>query len=1113
LSTPPNYINARGVTLNTAFVHAFYAAAPGKTTSAPGGGHILYGDTLNDGFYIYTATDQVVLPPQPGIDTVIDDAWNSDYTLAPGVQNLILTGSVQVGRGNAQDNLMIAQAGTATMSGGGGDDIFVDGSGPDTIIDPQDSGNDVIYNFKNGTDHVSLVGCQGLTSFAAVQGAMTQVGADVVLNMGDGQSLTFRNESIGNFVSTDFYLPLNTAGLTLSFDDEFNSFSASANGVGTTWMTAMSHGERTLASNHEAEYYSDSSVGVNPFAINDGVLDITAAPTNPASNPLGLPYTSGVITTYKSFSQLYGYFEMRAEMPAGAGFWPAFWLLPENNSWPPELDVTEQIGAKPGIDYVTAHTNVGGFNSTIGSAIDVGDTYQGFHTYGVNWTPTTITWYFDGQEIATCATPADMHTPMYMIANLAVGGAGSWPGPATPGSTATMQIDYVRAYAYAGGNAANVSSTHGSAAATPYLSATALDFGTVHVGDHATRTLTVTNVAAGAQGDTLLGGFGTVSSPFSVAGALDRGLAADASATFDVTLATNAAGAASGAGTLAFSSLDGTTGTTALAPATITLTGTVNNYAVAAVSQIGGAGSVSSAGSVTAVDLGTIAPGSSASIDLAVQNGAAGPADLLSGGFTVHGSADFTNSGFGPFSMLSAGAADDAPSITLHGTVSGAFNETIILNATGSNDSGYAGALAARTLSVTGTIAPLYVLSAGADNVLGGADDDSIVAGPGELSAGDYINGGGGTNTLLLQGGGTFNLAAPRDLLNVQQVTAQEGDAADTQTITLRNYVNMTLDVLPAGGGASPGGIVINAGSNHDTLNLGPGRDLVTLGGLGQTVHGGGDDIVTANVDQLGAVLDGGGPGSELVVTSGGRATLGGNITNFGTVWLTPSAGAVTLQAGTMPGLDIIGGARGGDTIILGNASQSVRSGGPDEHVYATAANAGAAVSGMGAGSVFEITTGGSVMLNNATGGSGAGDVLTVKFDQAGTLALDAQPFIAAVGAAAGDTLIAGASFQTLTGAGHDTLVGFAGGSDVFRDTAAGLNGDTIEGFTPADAIDLTNVAFGRCHVTYEAATSVLSISDGVHAASIDLAGAFANAGFAAASDGHGGTMITYQSM
>ncbi len=48
------------------------------------------------------------------------------------------------------------------------------------------------------------------------------------------------------------------------------------------------------------------------------------------------------------------------------------------------------------------------------------------HTYGVDWQKDKLTFYFDGQQVFQTATPADMHKPMYMLANLAVG--GYWPG-------------------------------------------------------------------------------------------------------------------------------------------------------------------------------------------------------------------------------------------------------------------------------------------------------------------------------------------------------------------------------------------------------------------------------------------------------------------------------------------------------------------------------------------------------------------------------------------------------------------------------------------------------------------------------------------------------------
>ena len=62
------------------------------------------------------------------------------------------------------------------------------------------------------------------------------------------------------------------------------------------------------------------------------------------------------------------------------------------------------------------------------------------------WTPDALVWYFDNVEVARAATPADMHDPMYMLVDLAVGGMAGTPadGLATP---AEMQIDYIRAYA------------------------------------------------------------------------------------------------------------------------------------------------------------------------------------------------------------------------------------------------------------------------------------------------------------------------------------------------------------------------------------------------------------------------------------------------------------------------------------------------------------------------------------------------------------------------------------------------------------------------------------------------------------------------------------------
>jgi hypothetical protein len=69
--------------------------------------------------------------------------------------------------------------------------------------------------------------------------------------------------------------------------------------------------------------------------------------------------------------------------------------------------------------------------------------YTSYNSYGMMWTPSTITFYFNGQSVYQEATPSDMSAAMYMIATIAVG--GSWPGQAT-GETGQMKIDYIRAF-------------------------------------------------------------------------------------------------------------------------------------------------------------------------------------------------------------------------------------------------------------------------------------------------------------------------------------------------------------------------------------------------------------------------------------------------------------------------------------------------------------------------------------------------------------------------------------------------------------------------------------------------------------------------------------------
>ena len=80
---------------------------------------------------------------------------------------------------------------------------------------------------------------------------------------------------------------------------------------------------------------------------------------------------------------------------------------------------------------------------------------------------------------------------------------------------------------------------------------------------------------------------------------------------------------------------------------------------------------------------------------------------------------------------------------------------------------------------MTVTPGQTFTLTTGSDTVAGGAANNMIIAKTATLNATDNINGGTATNTLALQGGGTFNLATPATLTNVAIITAQEGHGHD----------------------------------------------------------------------------------------------------------------------------------------------------------------------------------------------------------------------------------------------------------------------------------------------------------------------------------------------
>jgi beta-glucanase (GH16 family) len=220
-------------------------------------------------------------------------------------------------------------------------------------------------------------------------------------------------------------------GFHLVFDDEF---------IGPTvnrkrWATSLPWGNTNPG---EQQYYTRHALTQR-----GGMLTITASrsPTN------GKPYASGAISSSERFAFSYGYAEIRAQVPPGAGLWSAFWLLSPVHNSNEEIDVLEVLGSDPSKGYAVLHF---GTNSNKGKELGTyrnPDFSAGFHTFGLDWEPDRMVWYVDGVERYR-VTQNIPSAPLFMVANLAVGGSDSWAGPPDRYTQfpADMNIDYIRVF-------------------------------------------------------------------------------------------------------------------------------------------------------------------------------------------------------------------------------------------------------------------------------------------------------------------------------------------------------------------------------------------------------------------------------------------------------------------------------------------------------------------------------------------------------------------------------------------------------------------------------------------------------------------------------------------
>jgi beta-glucanase (GH16 family) len=269
-----------------------------------------------------------------------------------------------------------------------------------------------------------------------------------------------------------FVLASSTAAQTWNqvWSDEFNG------AAGTAIDTAKWKFESGILNvNNEVEYYcapTSSAGGCNsakPNAYIDGQghLVIQAIKVNSSTAPNSGSWTSARMTTDGAEPFQYGRAEARMILPVGPGIWPAFWALGTNISsvgWPTcgEIDYMENVPAQGGLGPTKISSTLHGLGYSGDKGLPKKYTFPsgdvtGWHTYGAIWSPNMIQFYVDDPtNVFYVITASDVpvgqgwafNHPFFLLMNLAVGGDGSWPGPADASTPmpAVMTVDYVRIY-------------------------------------------------------------------------------------------------------------------------------------------------------------------------------------------------------------------------------------------------------------------------------------------------------------------------------------------------------------------------------------------------------------------------------------------------------------------------------------------------------------------------------------------------------------------------------------------------------------------------------------------------------------------------------------------
>lgn len=190
----------------------------------------------------------------------------------------------------------------------------------------------------------------------------------------------------------------------------------------------------------------------------DGML-VTRCIANSNDDEGQVEMISGAIESAGKLSFTYGRVEGRLKTNPHTGNFPAFWMMPQDGSagWPNagEIDIWEQIDTE-NVSYHTVHTHATyDLKLALPNSGNLPTTADEFHVIALEWTPTLLTWYVDGNKAFSYAKSSQQDLldkgqwpfdkPFYLILNQSVGN-GSWAKPCDVNYEYETLFDYVRIY-------------------------------------------------------------------------------------------------------------------------------------------------------------------------------------------------------------------------------------------------------------------------------------------------------------------------------------------------------------------------------------------------------------------------------------------------------------------------------------------------------------------------------------------------------------------------------------------------------------------------------------------------------------------------------------------